>query len=84
MPAPPAGRSIASARLEMLYQKTDQQAAVTEVRSVADNSWTESMTYPARPAPGPVVATATLPAPGAASASTSPLRSARPVRTPSP
>ncbi|MFC5821049.1 CBM96 family carbohydrate-binding protein [Nonomuraea harbinensis] len=65
VPAPPAGRSIASARLEMLYQKTEQQASVTELRSVADNSWTESMTYASRPAVGPVVATATLPAPGA-------------------
>ncbi|MER6508644.1 DNRLRE domain-containing protein [Nonomuraea sp. NPDC001636] len=69
VPAPPAGQSIASARLEMLYQKTEQQADVTELRSVADNSWTESMTYPVRPAPGPVVATATLPAPGATSIS---------------
>ncbi|MFF4189594.1 DNRLRE domain-containing protein [Nonomuraea sp. NPDC001831] len=84
VPAPPAGQSIASARLEMLYQKTEQQADVTELRSVADNSWTESMTYPVRPAPGPVVATATLPA-GAppASVSTSPPRCARPGRTPS-
>ncbi|MEO3799448.1 DNRLRE domain-containing protein [Nonomuraea sp. B1E8] len=65
VPAPPAGQSIASVRLELLYQKTDQQASVTELRTVTDNAWSESMTYAGRPALGPVVATADLPAPGA-------------------
>ncbi|KAB8194633.1 DNRLRE domain-containing protein [Nonomuraea phyllanthi] len=69
VPAPPAGRSIASARLELLYQKTTQQASVTELHAVADNTWPESMTYTDRPALGPVVATVTLPEAGATSLS---------------
>jgi hypothetical protein len=66
VPQPPGGMVIASAELRLVYQKTSQQAALTEVRSVADTSWSETaMTYQNRPALGEIIATATLPQSGA-------------------
>ena len=64
LPAPPAGQRVASARLELTFQKLTQQPSMVELRAVVDSTWSENVTYANRPATGPVVATAAVPTQG--------------------
>jgi hypothetical protein len=68
VPAPPAGQTIAGARLELTFTKLDEQPGTVELRSLT-GAWSESTTYATRPAVGAVVATATLPGQGQAGVS---------------
>jgi hypothetical protein len=76
----PAGATITRARLDLTFQRLDQQPDAVDLHTVT-GAWNESTTYAGRPTVGAVVATAAVDGDGATSLSfdvTSAVRAAGP------
>jgi hypothetical protein len=68
VPSDPDQRPVVSARVELTFQRLDQQPSRLELRAVS-GAWDEATTYATRPSVGEVIATASLPGHGAAGVS---------------
>jgi len=68
VPNPPAGARIAAVRLDLTFQRLDQQPDTVQLHGVT-GPWDESTTYASRPPVGPVIATAAVDGDGASSLS---------------
>ncbi|MGW1060632.1 CBM96 family carbohydrate-binding protein [Micromonospora rubida] len=60
LPATPAGQRVASARLDLAFQKLTEQPTALRLHRVTSTSWPESVTYSDRPAMDPAMTAVNL------------------------